>query len=101
MMRVLAAVYRDVSSVTAQGGRTVFHEPVGSVWLKAGARRRRERDEGGVSRVREEMRAVVRADPRLEEGMRLRFSGADWGLVGIDPVEGREGRLALTLERLR
>lgn len=100
-MRVLAHVYRDVETVTAQGGRAVFHEPMGAVWLKVGVRRRRERDEAGALRIREEMKAEVRVDPRLEEGSRLRFSGADWRLVGIDPVGGVAGRVSLVLERVR
>ena len=100
-MKVLAQVYRDVETVTPQGGRAVFHEPVGAVWLKVGVRRRRERDEAGTLRIREEMKAEARTDPRLEEGLRLRFSGADWRLVGIDPVEGVAGRMSLALERVR
>lgn len=99
-MRVLAGVFRPVETVTAQGGRAVFYEAMGQVWLKAGARRRRETGEAGSVIVVETLKAEVRADPRLEEGLRLRFSGADWKLVVLDQVS-KAGRMVLELERVR
>lgn len=97
MMRVLASVWRGTHSVTAQGGMAVFYEAVGSVWLMAGARRRKERDEAGVLRVVETMKAQVRPDPRLEEGQQLRFAGARWAVVAVDP--SGVARWTLELER--
>lgn len=98
-MRVLATVWRGTRSVTAQGGAVVFHEPVGSVWLKPGARRRREREDAGGGHVVETMKAQVRSDPRLKEGMQLRFAGGHWTLVSID-LSG-VSRWTLEMERVR
>lgn len=99
-MRVLATVWRGVESRTAQGGVAVFYEAVGSVWMKLGARRRTTRGEAEAAVVVETLRAEARADPRLEEGLRLRFSGAEWLLVMVD-ASGAVGRVKLELERVR
>lgn len=99
-MKVLAGVFRPVETVTAQGGRAVFHEAVGQIWLKAGARRRSEKGEAGAVVVVEAMKAEARADPRLEEGLRLRFSGADWKVLVVDQAL-KAGRMVLELERVR
>jgi len=98
-VRVLAQVMRPVETQTPQGGRAVFHEPVGSVWLKIGARRRRERDDAGVLRVSEVMKAEVRADPRLSEGLLVRFGGGVWTVTGLDPAGA--GYRVLEMERVR
>ncbi|MEG1452625.1 head-tail adaptor protein [Brevundimonas sp.] len=98
-MRVLAQVLRAVPTQTPQGGRVVFHEPVGSVWLKLGARRRREREDAGVLRVSEVLKAEVRADPRLEEGLLVQFGGSDWTVTGLDPAGA--GYRVLEMERVR
>ncbi len=99
-MRVLAGLFRPVETVTAQGGRAVFYEAMGQVWLKAVVRRRRETGEAGAVVVVETLKAEVRADPRLEEGLCLRFSGADWKLVVLDQVS-KAGWMVLELERVR
>lgn len=99
-MKVLAGVFRPVETVTAQGGRAVFYEAMGQVWLKAGARRRAEKGEAGAVVVVETMKAEARADPRLEEGLCLRLSGADWKLVVLDQVS-KAGRMVMELERVR
>jgi len=100
MMRVIAGLFRPVEAPTAQGGRSVFYEAMGQVWLKVGARRRREKGEAGAVVVMETMRALARSDPRLEEGLRVRFGGADWALVAVD-VGDVAGRMVLELERVR
>ena len=100
MMRVIAGLFRPVEASTAQGGRSVFYEAIGQVWLKVGARRRREKGEAGAVVVMETMRAQARSDPRLEEGLRVRFGGADWALVAVD-VGDVAGRMVLELERVR
>ena len=100
MMKVLAGVFRPVETVTAQGGRAVFHEAMGQVWLKTGARRRAEKGEAGAVVVVETMKAEARADPRLEEGLRLRFWGADWKVLVVDQTL-KAGRMVLELERVR
>ena len=53
-MRVLAGLFETVEAETPDGGRSVSFEPVGSAWLKCGARRRRERADadGGPRGVR-------------------------------------------------
>ena len=99
-MRVLATVWRGAETRTAQGGVAVFYEAVGSVWLKLGARRRTTKGEAEAAVVVETLRAEARADPRLEEGLRLRFSGAEWSLVMVDTSEAA-GRVKLELERMR
>lgn len=98
-MRVVASLLEVIEGRTAQGGVTVSYEALGSVWLKLGARRRREKAELGLGRSVEVMTAQARADDRLAEGQVLRFGGGDWGLVGIGPVIG--GRVKLDLERRR
>ena len=89
-----------METVTAQGGRAVFYEAMGQIWLKAGARRRAEKGEAGAVVVVETMKAEARADPRLEDGLCLRFSGADWKVLVVDRTL-RAGRMVLELERVR
>ena len=89
-----------METVTPQGGRAVFYEAVGQVWLKAGARRRSEKGEAGAVVVVETMKAEARADRRLEESLRLRFSGADWKVLVVDQTV-KVGRMVLELERVR
>ena len=97
--RVLAGLFEPVESETPAGGRAVSFEALGSAWLRLGARRRRERVEAGVMRTVEAATAEARADPRLSEGLVLRFGGADWRIAAVD--DGRPGRVALSLERAR
>lgn len=99
-MRLLAELLEPVATETPAGGRSVSYEPVGWVWIKAGARRRRERDEPGGPRVIEALTAEARRDPRLMVGRVLRFSGGDWRLAMIADGEAA-GRVTLTLERDR
>ena len=52
-MRALAGLFEGVESETPYGGRAVSWEPLGSVWLKPGPRRSREkREPGGASQIR-------------------------------------------------
>lgn len=100
-MRVVAQLLEPVEAETPYGGRSVTYEPLGTVWLKLAARRRRERTEAGVTSAIEVATAEARTDPRLTEGRVIRFGGADWaiGAVGGDP--DRPGRAILSLERSR
>ena len=98
-MRVLAGLHQPVEAETPYGGRAVSYEAVGSAWLKAGARRRQERGEGDQRHAVETMSAEARADPRLALGRVLRFGGADWAIVQVEPA--RPGRAKLALERVR
>lgn len=98
-MRVVASLLEPVEARTAQGGVTVSYEALGTVWLKLGARRRRQKEEQGLGRSVEVMAAQARADERLVEGHVLRFAGGDWGLVGMGPVLG--GQVKVELERRR
>ena len=41
------------------------------------------------------------ADPRLAEGMVVRFGGADWGVAGLEADPKAAGRVRLNLERAR
>ncbi|NWE54431.1 head-tail adaptor protein [Brevundimonas sp. P7753] len=100
-MKVIASLVRAVEAETTYGGRVVSYEPVGSLWLSLGARRRRERTEAGVTRGVETLSATVRADPRLSEGLVVRFGGADWGVVGVEADPKAAGRVRLNLERAR
>lgn len=96
-MRVLAELFEGIESLTPYGGRAVSWEPVGSAWLKAGPRRRRERSEPGGARVLETMTAEARADARLTSGRVLRFGGADWRIRSGETVGGQA---ILNLERV-
>lgn len=96
---MLAGLYRSVEAETPYGGRAVTYEPVGSAWLRCGARRRQERGAGDERQAVETMTAEARADPRLEVGRLLRFGGADWAIMTVEPV--RPGRAKLGLERVR
>jgi hypothetical protein len=49
----------------------------------------------------ETLSATVRADPRLAEGLVVRFGGADWSVVGIEADPKAAGRVRLNLERAR
>lgn len=99
-MRVLARIEQPVESETPHGGQVVTYEPLGVIWLACGARRRRERTDGGqATRAVEAMGATCRSDARVVEGRVLRFGGADWALRGVEP--GERGRLKLDLERAR
>ncbi|MDZ4371635.1 MAG: phage head-tail adapter protein, partial [Phenylobacterium sp.] len=73
-------------------------EPLGSAWLKLGARRRREKSEAGGARAIESVTAETRSDVRLIPRRMLRFGGADWRIVSGEVVGGRA---ILTLERMR
>ena len=97
-MKTLAEVFEAVEAETPYGGRSVSYEPVGSAWLKLGARRRRERREAGGVRAVEIVTAETRADARLEVGRVLRFGGADWRIRSGETVGGRA---ILNLERMR
>ena len=99
-MRVLARIEQPVEAETPYGGRVVTYEHQGMVWLACGARRRRERSEGGqAARTVETMSATFRPDGRVVEGRVLQFGGADWTVRGVEMVEA--GRLKLDLERTR
>lgn len=97
-MKVLAELVQGVESETPYGGRAVSWEPLGSAWLKLGARRRREKNEPGGTRAIETVTAETRADARLAEGRVLRFGGGDWRIVSGETVGGRA---ILNLERTR
>lgn len=100
-MKVVASLMRAVEAETPYGGRVVSYEPVGSLWLALGARRRRERTESGVTRGVETLSATVRSDPRLAERLVVRFGGADWSVVGIEADPRAAGRVRLNLEQAR
>lgn len=95
-MKVLAGLFEGVESETPYGGRAVSWEPLGSAWLKLGARRRRERTEPGGARAVENLTAETRSDPRLTPGRVVRFGGGDWRIVSGETVGGRA---ILNLER--
>ena len=97
-MKVLAGLFEGVESETPYGGRAVSWEPVGSAWLKLGARRRRERREAGGLRAIETVTAETRSDARLTARRVLRFGGGDWRIVSGETVGGRA---ILNLERTR
>jgi len=97
-MKILAGVFKAIEAHTPYGGVSVSYEPVGSAWLKLGARRRRQRSEPGGVRVVEVVTAETRADPRLIAGRVLRFGGGDWGIQTTETVGGRA---ILMLERSR
>ncbi|WP_292095736.1 head-tail adaptor protein [Brevundimonas sp.] len=97
----MAGLHRPVEAETPYGGRVVSYEPMGVVWLAPGARRRRERTEGGVTRGLETLAATTRTDERLEPGLVVRFGGADWRIEGVEPDPERAGRMRLALERTR
>lgn len=97
-MKLLAGLFAPLEAETPYGGRSVSWEPVGSAWLKLGARRRRDRSESGGLRAVETVTAETRADGRLTPGRMLRFGGADWRIVSGETVGGRA---ILNLERVR
>ncbi len=97
-MKVLAGLFEGVESETPYGGRALSWEPLGSAWLKLGARRRRERNEPGGARAVETVTAETRSDARLGVGRVLRFGGGDWRIVSGETVGGRA---ILNLERTR
>ncbi|QTC93143.1 phage head-tail adapter protein [Brevundimonas goettingensis] len=100
-MRVLAELLQPVEGETPYGGRTRSYEPLGMVWLKTFTTRRREKSDGGATRIVDAMTVETRTDPRLVEGRVLRFGGGDWAVTGQQGVGGRPGRVELTLERGR
>ncbi|MGZ9098282.1 MAG: phage head-tail adapter protein [Brevundimonas sp.] len=95
---MLAELLQGVESETPYGGRAVSWEPLGSAWLKLGARRRREKNEPGGARAVEAVTAETRSDVRLTAGRMLRFGGGDWRIVAGETVGGRA---ILNLERTR
>lgn len=97
-MKVLAGLFEAMEARTPYGGVSVSYEPVGSAWLKLGARRRREKSEPGGVRVVEVVTAETRSDPRLTAGRVLRFGGADWRIQATETVGGLA---ILMLERSR
>ena len=97
-MKVLSGLFEAVETRTPYGGVSVSYEPVGSAWLKLGARRRRERSEPGGLRAVEVVTAETRSDPRLIAGRVLRFCGGEWGIRATETVGGRA---ILMLERSR
>ena len=97
-MKVLAGLFEGVESETPYGGRAVSWEPLGSAWLKLGARRRRERNEPGGMRAVETVTAETRSDARLAAGRVLRFGGGDWRIVSGETVSGQA---ILNLEQVR
>jgi len=97
-VKVLAELLQGVESETPYGGRAVSWEPLGSAWLKLGARRRREKSEPGGARPVETVTAETRSDVRLAEGRVLRFGGGDWRIISGEAVGGRA---ILNLERIR
>ena len=97
-MKILASVFEAIEAQTPYGGVSVSYEPVGSAWLKLGARRWRERSEPGGVRVVEVVTAETRSDPRLIAGRVLRFGGADWRIQTTETVGGQA---ILMLERSR
>lgn len=97
-MKTLAGLFEPLETETPYGGRSVTWEPLGSAWLKLGARRRRERSEAGALRAVETVTAETRADVRLTPGRMLRFGGGDWRIVSGETVGGRA---ILNLERRR
>ena len=99
--RVLAELLQPVKTQTPYGGRVVSYEPLGVVWLKTEAVRRRDKSDEGGTRSVEAMTAEARADPRLAEGRVLRFGGGDWAVIGLQGVADRPGRVELVLERGR
>lgn len=99
--RVLAQLLQPVEAETPYGGRVVSFQALGSVWLRLDGRRRRQTTEAGVTSATEVATAETRTDPRLMEGRVIRFSGADWTIVAIDPDPDRPGRVSLDLERSR
>jgi len=97
-VRILAGLFEPLEAETPYGGRSVSWQPVGSAWLKLGARRRRERPEAGGLRALETLTAETRADVRLSTGPMLRFGGGDWRIASSETVGGLA---ILNLERSR
>tara|TARA_R110002124_G_scaffold139951_4_gene304170 strand:- start:333 stop:641 length:309 start_codon:yes stop_codon:yes gene_type:complete len=97
--RRLAELLAATETQTPQGGQAVSYAPLGWVWIRPGARRRRERTEAGMTRMIETMRVEARADPRLVAGRVLRFDGDDWTVVAVEIDASRPGRVNPDLER--
>lgn len=95
---LLARLFELICADTPYGGRSVTYEPAGSVWLKPGPVRRRERGEAGTGQVSEIMTGEARADTRLTAGRILRFGDGDWRIISGETVGGRA---ILNLERIR
>ncbi|RZJ27752.1 MAG: phage head-tail adapter protein [Brevundimonas sp.] len=95
---LLAELFRTTETQTPFGGRSVAYDLLGSIWLKLGVVRRRERGEAGAGAVSEQVTAASRSDVRLIDGRMLRWGGRDWRIVSSDTVGGRA---ILNLERVR
>lgn len=95
---LVAELFEVVEALTPYGGRSATYEPLGSVWLKPGPVRQRERADAGTSVMTEAVIAEARADPRLTAGRLLRFGGGDWRIALGETVRGRA---RLNLERTR
>lgn len=99
--RVLAELLQPVETQTPYGGRVVSYDPLGMVWIKTEAVRRRDKSDEVGTRSVEAMTAEARADPRLAEGRVLRFGGGDWAVIGVRGLDDKPGRVELVLERGR
>jgi hypothetical protein len=97
-VKVLAELFEGVESETPYGGRAVSWAPLGSAWLKLGARRRRLKTEPGGARAIETVTAETRSDMRLTMGRVLEFGGGGWRIISGETVGGRA---ILNLERMR
>jgi len=100
-LRLLAELLEPVDGHTPSGEWTRSYVPLGVVWLKTAATRRREKSDGVAIRTVEAMTVETRTDPRLAEGRVLRFGGGDWSLIGLQGTAARPGRVELVLERGR
>lgn len=95
---LLAHLFEVTETETPYGGRSVTYDLIGSVWLRLGMPRRRERSEAGCAATVEVVTAESRADSRLTAGRLLQFGGGDWRIVAAEFVGGRA---ILNLERMR
>lgn len=95
---LLATLFELTGTQTPYGGRSVTYDLIGSVWLRSGTARRRQRSEAGTTVAVETLTAESRADDRLIAGRVLRFGGGDWRIVAAELVGGRA---LLDLERMR
>lgn len=96
--QVLAELFQPVEAQTPYGGRVVSYVALGVIWLTPGTLRQTQRTEAGVSRIVRAQVVVVRIDPRIVEGLTLRFQGADWVVTGLQSDADRPGRCEISLE---